>query len=140
MTLDTGTLSTTASITSAFGAAMLVFRIQRELEMNRAGEINWIPLCDWLLIGATEISLLLVLVALTMLSGTSRLANLPVAACACASVLLAGYIPAVLAHYRLIFAGGRSGARTNPEPSERIIVIVTCALALLTAIVVFRKV
>jgi hypothetical protein len=40
---DPGTLSTIASIISAFGAAMLFFRIQRELQMRKSGERVWLP-------------------------------------------------------------------------------------------------
>ena len=136
---DVGMLSTIASIISAFGIAMLVFRIQRELEMHKAREINWIPNCDWLLVSATEISLLLVLLPLLVVPRTSRWIALPTAACASASVLVAGYIPAILAHYRLIFSGKRFGPRTNPEPSERLIVLATVAAAVLIAVLMLRK-
>ena len=57
-TVDTGTLATVASIISAFGAAMLFFRIQRELDMKKQGERIWLPVADWLLVAATVVSLL----------------------------------------------------------------------------------
>ena len=55
---DTGTQATIAAIIAAFSAAMLMFGIQRELRMNEAGEINWIPRADWLLLLAGAVSLL----------------------------------------------------------------------------------
>jgi hypothetical protein len=110
---------------------MLFFRIQRELQMGKEGEPVWIPLADWLLVCATLVSLLLVilpLVALTAAAGVLR--RLPAAACSASSVLVAGYILSILAHYRLLFGRKRTGPRANPEPAEKILVFMTGALAL----------
>jgi hypothetical protein len=41
--VDAATLATIASVISAFGAAMLFFRIQRELSMKEQGEQIWLP-------------------------------------------------------------------------------------------------
>jgi hypothetical protein len=131
---DAGMLTTVASIISALGGAMLVFRIQREIEMHKAGEITWIPKCDLLLIAATEISLLLVLLPSLVISHSSRWMVLPAAACASTVILMAGYVPGILAHYRLILSGGRSGPRTNPEPSEFWIMLFTGISAVLAAV------
>ena len=136
---DAGMLSTVASIISALGGAMLVFRIQREIEMRKAGEITWIPQCDLLLISATEIALLFVLLPSLVISHSSRWMVLPAAACVTATILMAGYVPAILAHYRLILSGGRSGSRTNPEPSERWIVRLTVTLAICAALFVIKR-
>lgn len=130
---DTSSLASFASIFAAFGAAMLFFRIQRELKMEESGEINWIPWADWLLVSATVLSLLFVVLPLAILPSRSALAAVPYAAVAASAVLVVGYIPAILAHYRFIFSdedGGESKPRTNPEPSERIIVIAVVVLAL----------
>jgi len=62
--IDRGTLATIASIISAFGVPMLYFRIERELRMRKKEEIVWLPAADWLLVGATLVSLLLVIVPL----------------------------------------------------------------------------
>jgi uncharacterized membrane protein len=127
---DSGTLSTVASITSGFGVAMLFFRIQRELQMGERDEIVWIPQADWLLIAATLVSLLLVILPLVSLDlRNTSLINLPAAACSASSMLLAGYILSILAHYRLLFGRKRSGPRENPEPAERILVWITIVLA-----------
>lgn len=116
-------LATVASIITAFGAAMLFFRIQRELEMGDLGEVNWLPWSDRLLLVATLMCLLLVLIP-TMLIGETKsiLTRLPLAANTTALVLVAGYIFGILAHYRLFFGTKRTGKRENPEPAEKVIV------------------
>jgi len=127
---DAGTLSTVASIVAGFGVAMLFFRIQRELHMKDQHEQDWIPKSDWLLIAATLTSLLLVILPIVSLNAAhNRLLKIPPAACAAASILVAGYIPAILAHYRLLFGRRRSGRRANPEPAERNKIIATVVVA-----------
>ena len=122
---NVGALATIASVIAGFGAAMLVFRIQPAQD-----QLHWIPWADRLLVAATLISLLLVLLPLT--AGGNRLgicAQLPAAACAAAVTLMAGYVLALLAHYRLILGRGRSGVRSNPEPAERWLVFIAIAAA-----------
>ena len=58
---DPAILATVASIISALGAAMLFFRIQRELKVTEQNEDIRIPWADWLLIGAALTSLILVI-------------------------------------------------------------------------------
>ena len=131
---DTGTLASVASMIAAFGVAMLFFRIQRELQMQKAGELNWIPWADWLLLGSSLSALLLVilpLVASQPLSWAHRF--LPGPACAAAVVLLAAYPVAILAHYQFIFAFGRTHPRINPEPSEKVVVLGALLVAAGTA-------
>lgn len=133
---DPGTLANIASVVTAFAVAMLVFRIQRELQMARELEINWLPWADWLLLGAALLSLLFVILPLVASHPTSWVHRiLPPAACAAAVILIAGYAVAILAHYRLILKGGRTGPRTNPEPGERRVVF--CTLAIATGMVIW---
>jgi hypothetical protein len=128
---DASTLATIASVISGFGVAMLFFRIQRELSMHEQLEVNWIPWADRLLIGATLISLFLVVVPLVALRATSLFkGRLPSAACAAASIMVGGYVLAILAHYRLFLGRHRRGPRSNPEPAEAAVVCVTLAVAL----------
>ncbi len=127
---DTGTLATIGSVITAFSVAMLVFRIQRELQMHERREINWLPCADWLLLGAGLVSLLAVILPLVSAHPTSTVHRLvPPAACSVAVVLVAGYTFGILAHYRLIFGGTRKGPRSNPEPGEKIVVVVTVVVA-----------
>ena len=127
---DPGILATVASITVGFGITMLFFRIQRELRMQQKLERIWIPWADWLLLGATICSVVLVLLPLVLFPTSDTLGvRLPTAGCAASLACLAGYVLGILAHYRLLFGRGRSGARDNPEPSERVIVVLTIIAA-----------
>jgi hypothetical protein len=129
---DAATLTTIASIVSGFGIAMLFFRIQRELQMHERLEAKWIPWADRLLIAATLISLLLVIFPLVAFSATSTVVlRFASAACAAASLMVAGYVFGILAHYRLLFGKQREGPRDNPEPAEKVIVYAVIAAALL---------
>lgn len=135
---DPGALAAVASIIAAFGVAMLFFRIQRELQMQEEHEINWIPWADWLLVGATILSLFLVILPMLVLRGpASRWALLPPSAAASAAILVAGYMPAILAHYRFILGGRRQGPRINPEPAERLVVVLASVVAVAAGIGVF---
>ncbi len=125
--MEASDLLTVASILAAFGSAMLFFRIQRELTMHDRAEIQWIPWADWLLILATLISLLGVILPIFFSAGL----RLPLAAASAATVLVAGYVIAILAHCRIILGFGRNGPRTNPEPGELVIVLVVAAAAAL---------
>ena len=130
---DAGTLANIASVIGAFGAAMLFFRIQPENEMRLRNEIVWLPLADWLLVAATTLCLLLVIFPLTMVSDQ----KLPSAAAGSAAILVAGYVPSIMAHYRIVFVRERlfwgrkrKGRRRNPEPAERILFWSTVGAAL----------
>ena len=135
---DSGTLSTVASIIAG-SELPCCFRIQRELHMGARNETVWIPQADWLLIAATLISIVLVILPLVSLNlRDSPVGKVPYSACAASSVLLAGYVLSILAHYRLLFGRKRSGPRDNPEPAERVLVISTViiAVAVFAAVVV----
>ena len=134
MAPDGGALAGAASVIAAFGSAMTIFRVQREDQMRREGERVWLPVADWLLIAATLCSLLLVILPVS--AGVSL--RLPAAASAASAIAVAGYIPALLAHYRIVFGTKRKGPRQNPEPFELIIVLVTVAASLATALWTFN--
>ncbi len=139
---DAATLGTVASIISGFGVAMLFFRLQRELQMSDKREVNWIPWADRLLIAATLVSLLAVILPLVAFKAVPIVTDrLPSASCAAAVIMVSGYIVGILAHYRLWFGTKRSGERSNPEPSERVVVFITIALAagVFLAILILRS-
>lgn len=137
---ESSDLITIASIVAAFGVAMLFFRIRRELEMGSAGERVWIPWADWLIVIATLCSLLLVLLPM-LIFGYNNIFVKAVSTSGCAGcvVLIAGYVLAILAHYRLIFGRARIGPRDNPEPTERVLfflsIMTASSLALLLLII-----
>jgi hypothetical protein len=135
--IEDSILADIASIMAGFGSAMLFFRIDRELRMSEKNEVTWIPWADWLLLSATLTSLLLVIFPMVALSPRpSILQNLPAAGCSAASIMIAGYIFGILAHYRLIFGKNRSGPRDNPEPAERRSVILAAVLAIVAFCIV----
>jgi biopolymer transport protein ExbD len=134
---DDSILATIASIIAGFGAAMLTFRIQRELQMSENNEVTWIPWADWLLIFATIFSLLMVIFPIVTVGTRSGiLKNLPAAGCSASSIMVTGYILGILAHYRLIFGKKRSGPRDNPEPAEKIITFISILFSVLSFFIV----
>lgn len=131
-------LATIAAITVGFGVSLLFFRIGRELDMQEKDEPIWLPWSDRLLLAATLLSATLVLLPMVLLPESELFGEqVPVAFCAASLVCLAGYIPAVLAHYRIWFGRSRTGPRDNPEPSERLVVLCTCAAAVAALFVSF---
>lgn len=102
--------------------------------MAQKGERTWIPLADCLLILAVIFSLFLVILPLILTSHSSLfIGKLARAGCSASTVVLGGYIPSILAHYRLIFGNKRKGPRVNPEPAEKAWIVIT----ILSAIVIF---
>lgn len=134
--LDAGALATMAGLICAFGITVLGFGIQREIQMHQAGQPMWIPWCDRMLFFATEISILFVLLPLLIhVRSFLWVGAVARAACAVALTLVVGYIPAVLAHYRLIFTRrDRLDPRTNPEAGERAVIYATVVLAIAAGI------
>lgn len=130
--IDIGPLVAVAMGVVGFGFLVLIFRIQREIQMREMGETVWLAFCDWLAVIATVVSLLFAVLPL-LLSDPAAQGRLPIAAVAMGVVLTVGWIPAALAHYRIGLGGGRSGPRSNPEPIEGRLVVVF----LLLGIVVF---
>lgn len=146
--IDDGTLAAIGAGIVGFGIVAFVFRVQRELQRPeysyvqrepRAGRppsraelakktgqsANWLPWADRLLIGAVTAAILLVLFPIALAGSVSSLwgEQLPAAACSGSAIALAGYIPALLAHY------GFPGL----ESAERVIVIASVVLGVAAA-------
>lgn len=133
---EVSTLLTVASISSGFGVTVFVFRLQRELVMQEKNLLSWIPWADRLVIASVLISLLFVIIPLVSISSPIALIKrVGAGGCSASSILLAGYIPAILAHYRFIF-GDHTKGRWNPEPAEKWIVITTVSVAMAAMIIV----
>ncbi len=122
-------LATLATIVVGFTANILAFRLNREADMDDEGLPKWIPWADRLLIVGSLIAVSCVIVPAIVVEKTDHLGRFPRAACAAALVMLGGYFPAILAHYRLIFRGERRGRRKAGEPPEKVIVCLTAAIA-----------
>jgi hypothetical protein len=131
--MDQSALLTVAGIIAAVGFAVLVARIQRELHMKEKGEITWIPWADWLAFGSTFFSMVVVAVVVIDKNSSSIFSTWARSFLSASVVLVVGYAPAVLAHYRLLFGGQNNGPRHNPEPAERWIVLATILLAAFAA-------
>ena len=142
--VDHGTLAAIGAVIVGFGITAFVFRVQRELQMRQTGQPSWIPWADRLLIGVVTVTLLLVLFPIALAGSASSLwgGRLPAAACSASIIALAGYIPALLAHYRFgpypvrrwIWFGPPSDQdRRAGEPAERAIVIVSTVLSVAAA-------
>ena len=98
--------------------------------MQQAGERIWIPVADWLLLGATFAAIVLVLLPILLFDSEFLGTRVPTAGCTAALGALGGYVLALLAHYRLVFGSTRSGPRDNPEPAELVVVIAAAVVAL----------
>ena len=133
--MDTSALLTVAGIIAAVGFAVFVARIQRELQMREKGERTWIPWADWLAFGSTLLSMVVVAALLIDTKSKSAPSLWARPLLSASVVLVVGYAPAVLAHYRLLFSGRDIGPRVNPEPAERWLVYATVILAALAAYV-----
>lgn len=106
-------LITVASLIAGFGVAVIMFRLQRELSISDENwrrrrddsgahiTPTWVPFADYLVIGATLIALIGGVSPLLLPLDDGRLRH-AAAASAVATTLLAGYVPAILAHYRFI--------------------------------------
>ena len=138
-TLPTASLSDlTTAVNVAilgFGSALLVFRIQRENDMRRAGETTWFPWADRLIISALFLSTIVGLLVPLVFPACIENA-LPRVAAAASCVLFLGFVPAILAHYRIVFGTKEKGSRRNPEPLERRFVWLAISVAILAAIAI----
>lgn len=133
---DTSTLLMVASIIAGFGATIFTFRLQREIQMTEHNMLAWIPCADRLVVSSVLLSLLVVILPLVSVSAPSEMVwRIAASGCTMSVDMLAGYVPAILAHYRLIF-GDHTKAHWNPEPAERRIVLATVVLGAAAFLVV----
>lgn len=138
-------LVTAASIIAGFGSAVIAFRLARELDIEEKNEErprhrkerHWIPVADWLVVTANVGALCLVVAPLvatpTPSDGMIRFAS---AICSAMAIMLAGYIPSILAHYRFIY--GLTEERTNPTFWEGVFVLATVVAAAAAFVVSYR--
>jgi hypothetical protein len=131
-----GTLVTAASNISGFGVVVIAFRLERELKIEEQNQDkpeqnktrHWIPIADWLVIAAILMSFTFVVVPLVSSDLPSeRTMRFASGVCSATAVMVAGYIPAILAHYNFIY--GLKESRTNPTLWEAIFVFLTLGSA-----------
>jgi hypothetical protein len=136
-----GELIAVAAIVIGFGLTVIMFRVQRELwvQEKHSDWRNWVASSDFLIF----VSLLLgVLVSVILLLPGLRPRAEAFASAACASALILqfGYIPAILAHYRIDMGRKRTEERKpreRGEPVERCFVYLFGFLAAAGFIFVF---
>jgi len=134
--VESGDLISTASIIVGFGVTVIMFRVQRELhvleELKRSP--LWLAWADYLVIASVALAIVGVILPLLVLGGGGpKGLAASTALCAAAIVLQGGYIPAILAHYRIELGAERTGSREKGEPLERLAV----KLTVIGAVVVF---
>lgn len=117
-----------ATIIIGFGSTVIMFRIQRELKMGERGETVCLACSDFLILIAVGLCLFLVVLPL-LASVTPFLLAVASSAGAAAIVLEAGYIPSILAHYRIGIGASRKGPRDRCEPWEGRLVILSFVIA-----------
>ncbi len=125
-------LISAAAIIIGFGVTVFLFRVQRELWVRDKHPEwpNWVSWSDYLALSSMVSALIFVIIPLVTFPNLPPLfKDIAAAACAASSVLLIGYIPAVLAHYRIEIGSNRVGPRGKGEPAERAWVIGIAVLA-----------
>jgi hypothetical protein len=147
--VDDGVLAAIDATIVGFGIVVFMFRIQRMLEERDQDKEGRFPWADRLLIGIVTVSVLLVLFPIALVGSVSSFwgGRLPAAACSASTIALAGYIPALLAHYyrgssfnqfcsRLVLARRWSWFKdqSGGVSVERIIVVVSVLLGVVAAV------
>lgn len=121
-----------SAIVVGFGVTAIMFRVQRELYVSETLKIKvlWLAWADYLIVGSVALAVFGTTVPLLLLSKPSeRLIALAASSCVSAVVLQAGYVPSILAHYRIELGKQRVGPHAKGEPIERWFVVGTSMLA-----------
>ena len=113
---------TVAGVLLSLAIAALLFRLARELYMRERREHEWLAFAERLVVVAAALCLVVIVLALFTASSGSTAVIVSRSATLAALILLVGYVPAILAHYRFIGGRGRPLLRDNPEPLERRVV------------------
>jgi hypothetical protein len=100
-------------------------------------EEHWFLASDWLIVVSNVSALCFVAVPLIALESPShKIVRLCSAVCAATAIMLAGYIPSILAHYQFFYRLTKD--RTNPTFWEGILIALTGVSALMTFIFTYR--
>jgi hypothetical protein len=124
-------LVTIAGVMLGIGIAIMLFRLSRELAMRERRERNWLAYSELLVVGACILSAIVLLLPVFGAQSRQVTVLLPRSAILAGVVMLIGYIPGILAHYRFIGGKRRPPLRENPEPIERSIVLGATVIAVL---------
>jgi hypothetical protein len=136
--LNQGDFIAVAAILLGFGLTAIMFRVQREIyvrEVNK--EENWIAWADFLIFASILLVLSLIVIPLLVFSCQTYAS----AASTAAFILQAGYIPAILAHYRIEIGKSRNvegRSRDRGEPAEKWIVWASGVIVLFFSLVAWQ--
>ena len=130
MEIGSSDLLTAAAVIVGFGITVIMFRVQREIQVQEKGEPSWLAWSDYLILGSIFLTIGLAILPLLMLPWVSTLTrSLAASACVAAFILQAGYVFGILAHYRIEIGRKRKGPREKGEPAERLIVKLSAVFA-----------
>lgn len=141
MNVGAGEIIGTAAIIIGFALTVIMFRVQRELHVqeNHSDWPNWLAWADYLIVAALLLATAAIVIVLLASSVPGReTAGWPLAMCVAALFLQVGYVPAILAHYRIEIGRNRTGPRHKGEPAERLWVFIAGAAALTVLVAVSR--
>jgi hypothetical protein len=133
--MDASNLIAVSAIVIGFSVTAIMFRVQRELFVFETLKIKllWLAWADYLILASVALAVLGATIPLLVSpKPSSALIAVAAASCIAALVLQAGYIPAILAHYRIEMGSTREGPRAKGEPAERVFVIGAFAVAAVT--------
>src|SRR5689334_14674945 len=93
-----------SAIVVGFGVTAIMFRVQRELYVLETLKIEflWLAWADYLILVSIMLAVLGATLPLLIVPAPSeKLIALAAASCIAALILQAGYVPSILAHYRI---------------------------------------
>jgi|SRR5437773_11587171 len=91
---------------------------------------SWLAWADYLVVTSVGLAVFGATLPLLIFPAAGRtIMAIAAFSCAAALVLLAGYVPAILAHYRIELGARRKGPRERGEPIERWTVVASCICA-----------
>jgi hypothetical protein len=133
-----------AAMIFGFGIVVIMFRVQRELwvQEHYPKWETWTSWADWLILASIPLVGCLTIFSLLAFPRMRLGEALAAASCGSAVVLQIGYIPAIMAHYRIFFGMQRRKdgiPRDRGEPAEKVFVILTVVIAVLAFAFVFYQ-
>jgi hypothetical protein len=136
-----GDLIAVAALIVGFAVTVIMFRVQRELSVQEQHPEwpNWLAYSDYLILASVGLAIISLIVLLAIPEITQYRRAIAAASCVAAIILQAGYIPGILAHYRIAIGKHRTTDREEAEPAERVIVRVSVSLAAIVFIFVLRQ-
>jgi hypothetical protein len=123
-----------AAMIFGFGIVVVMFIVQRELwaAEHHPEWPHWTRWADWLIFASVLLAGCLTIFPLLAFPVTRSSKAIAAASCGSAVLLQIGYVPAILAHYRIIFGKKRTAnhiPREPGEPAEKVFVLLTVVIA-----------